>query len=88
MVWATFEESPAFAQLAHRLASALDIPLDHPPLPHVTLSRVKKGERVRLDKGAFPAVSELQLHVNSIALWESQLNPQGALYSVVQAWGL
>ena len=86
MIWAGFEESTQFIELATSVSKVLNVPLDHKPLPHMTLARVKRGYQVKVDTSLFPDISLYSWEVNSFGLWESVLNPQGSIYTVLQEW--
>ncbi len=88
MVWASFEQSSAFVELATAVSATINHPPDHAPLPHITLARVKRGYTVRLDESQFPPVSHLQWQVQSFGLWESVLTPGGSIYTVRKEWHL
>jgi 2'-5' RNA ligase len=88
MIWAGFEESNAFILLATQIAQIVGIPSDKPPLPHVTLARVKRNKKVKVDKNAFPAIHPLKLEVKKINLYESNLTPKGSVYTVLEQWYL
>lgn len=81
MLWAAFEQSLPFARLCYQVAQALDRVPDREPLPHVTLARTRKDFRGRIDAAQFPQVSTIEFPVTAFELWESQLLPQGAIYT-------
>jgi RNA 2',3'-cyclic 3'-phosphodiesterase len=88
MIWAAFEESKEFVALATQIAQIVGIPSDYPPLPHITLARVKRNKIVSVDKNALPAINHLRLAVKKINLYESNLTPQGSVYTVLREWVL
>jgi 2'-5' RNA ligase len=88
MIWAAFEDSPAFVELATRVSEVLNHPADHDPVPHVTLARVKRGLSVKAGGIEFPAVSSYTWQVEKIGLWASVLSPQGSAYTVLREWEL
>lgn len=88
MIWAAFERNDEFASFATQIAQILNIPPDHPPLPHITLCRVKRNKSVKVDKSIFPAISHLVLPVKKFRLYESNLTPQGSQYRVLEEWYL
>jgi 2'-5' RNA ligase len=88
MIWAAFEDSPAFVELATRVSEVVNHPADHAPLPHVTLARVKRGVSIKAGGIEFPVVSSYRWQVEKIGLWASVLSPQGSQYTVLREWGL
>lgn len=88
MFWATFEESPDFKELALRTSEITGVRLDHPPLPHITLARVRHGRKVKGLSGQFPSLRHLRFMVNSLGLWESRLTPDGPVYTRIKEWTL
>ena len=88
MIWAGFEESLAFTSLATQIAQIVGIPSDYPPLPHVTLARVKRNKKVKVNKNAFQPINHLKLAVKKFNLYESNLTPQGSVYTVLAQWNL
>lgn len=88
MIWAIFEESKAFRELAEQLSSKIEIPLDHPPKAHITLARVKKGSYLKIDTSLVPEIVNTEIIVNRIVLYESNLSSSGATYEVLKSWDL
>jgi 2'-5' RNA ligase len=88
MIWAAFEESKEFVSLATQIAQLVGISSDYPPLPHITLARVKQNKTARIDKNVFPAINHLKLAVKKINLYESNLTPQGSVYTILEQWHL
>ncbi|MDO1448624.1 RNA 2',3'-cyclic phosphodiesterase [Rhodocytophaga aerolata] len=88
MLWAGFAESQEFVRFATQLASLLNHPPDHSPLPHVTLARVRKGQKVKLHENQLPVFASHSWVVRSFGLWVSELNPAGAKYTILQEWEL
>lgn len=84
MVWARFERSAAFTQLANDIHDAVAefIPINpfhfRDPIPHITLARF----RANVDTHAM-VLPQLQLHgfvVNKCELWESVPAEEGVKY--------
>jgi 2'-5' RNA ligase len=88
MIWASFNQSPEFIDLVTRISAILHHPPDHAPLPHVTLARVKRGQSIKLPPSDMPSIATFQWQVHRFGLWESVLNPQGAVYTVLKEWEL
>jgi 2'-5' RNA ligase len=88
MVWAGFADSPEFVRFATQVATLLNHKPDHAPLPHVTLARVRKGQKVKLEEGQLPAITSHSWMVHSFGLWVSDLNPNGAEYAIMHEWRL
>jgi 2'-5' RNA ligase len=88
MIWASFEESPDFTELATRVSDILHHPSDHPPLPHVTLARARRGHSVKPDKDQLPIDASFSWQVQKFGLWESVLGPQGTTYTMLKEWKL
>ena len=88
MIWASFEESKEFVILATHMAQILNLPLSHPPLPHITLARTKRNKVVKLKDNSFPLAEPVILQVKKFGLYESNLTPQGPIYKVLNEWHL
>jgi 2'-5' RNA ligase len=88
MIWASFDESPEFAELAIKISTILHHIADHPPLPHVTLARVRRGHSVKTGKSGLPLAASFSWQVQTFGLWESVLSPQGAAYTLLKEWKL
>lgn len=88
MIWGAFENNEDFIDFATQIAQILNIHPDHPPLPHVTLARVKRNRSVKVDKNIFLRIGHMVLPVKKFRLYESNLTPQGAEYSVLEEWCL
>ncbi|HXV67780.1 MAG TPA: RNA 2',3'-cyclic phosphodiesterase [Nitrospira sp.] len=96
VLWVGPSESWEQSEDAERLAAlhqAVDgccrsfgVPPDHRPLsPHMTLARVKGGERsvgqALLRSGVLGSPLSLRLTVTSLVLMKSELRPTGSIYS-------
>ncbi|QHT67935.1 hypothetical protein GXP67_15455 [Rhodocytophaga rosea] len=57
-------------------------------MPHITLARVKRNKTVSVDKNVFPAINHLKIAVKKFNLYESNLTPQGSVYTVLGEWYL
>jgi 2'-5' RNA ligase len=88
--WDSLDEAKGVLELAARIDAACEkfaVPRDiHPWRPHLTLARVREGER---DAGRVLETSELTtrthdigiLHVDEISLMKSEMRPDGPLYT-------
>jgi 2'-5' RNA ligase len=85
MIWARYARHPAFLQLAARI-DAVYRPVQpwhqarRSPLPHLTLARLQAPPERPLpypEAGGRPG----RLPVRELILWESELRPQGAVYT-------
>jgi RNA 2',3'-cyclic 3'-phosphodiesterase len=88
MIWAGFEESSEFTILATQIAQIVNIPSEYPPLPHITLARVKRNKKLKVDKNIFPSIHHLKLAVKNFNLYESKLTPRGSVYTILEQWYL
>jgi 2'-5' RNA ligase len=88
MIWAGFQESNEFIILATQMAQILRLPLTHPPLPHITLARVKRNKVVKLRDSSFQLTNPMILQVKKVGLYESNLTPHGPVYKVLNEWHL
>ena len=84
-LWVGFRDESAAAKLARALRSELalaDVPFDEKPFrAHVTIARHVNLER----KGAIPGPGlAAPFRIETAALYESELDPQGARYRIVE----
>lgn len=84
MLWADFKQNPSFEKLAIKTALALTGEERH-QTAHVTLARIRKGYRLQLPE---VSLSNIQLPVSRVELWESKLSPKGAEYIVLEEFFL
>jgi RNA 2',3'-cyclic 3'-phosphodiesterase len=86
MIWLKFKKSSDFARLTLALShKLLDQDPDHPPKAHVTLARFKKAPKQKL---IFPEADLKTIPIDKIQLYQSELKPQGAEYTVLKSFGL
>ncbi|WMJ72155.1 RNA 2',3'-cyclic phosphodiesterase [Cytophagaceae bacterium ABcell3] len=80
MIWVRGEPSQAFVKLVRKVEMLTDGKEQRKPIPHITLSRIKKKpfERKNLPV-AFK--SSLTWKVEHIELWESKLSRENSLYT-------
>ena len=90
LVWARFEPDPVFEKLSRELTEQLSVESDPPkkPIPHVTLARFRKDKPAPKDLPDFASQLPLELHVNVIALFQSELASPHPVYSVLDAYPL
>lgn len=91
VVWLGIEANQALAALARRTEEAVTAlgyaPEDRPFRPHLTLGRVRQGRRAgNLEEAARAAASDppVPWRVESLALYESHLAPEGAVYRALR----
>ncbi len=88
MLWAAMEPNESFTRLAQHISQVLAIPLDHAPVPHVTVARTSRNSRYRLGAEPPPLITHLQVRVTGFELWESRLGPGGSKYHCLQRFVL
>ena len=90
LVWARFEPDTTFENLSRELTEKLSPtpPTDKKPIPHITLARFRKDKPAPKDLPVITTVQPMELHVNGIALWQSELASPHPVYSVLDAYPL
>ena len=90
LVWARFEQHDTFEKLSQELTEQLceEEPSKKKATPHVTLARFRKDKPAPKDLPVVRSEQELELHVNGIALWQSELGSPHPTYSVLEAYQL
>ncbi|MBC5993456.1 RNA 2',3'-cyclic phosphodiesterase [Pontibacter cellulosilyticus] len=90
LVWARFEQDPVFENLSQQLTEKLseEAAPAKKPIPHVTLARFRKDKPAPKDLPDFASQLPLELHVNVIALFQSELGTPHPIYSVLDAYPL
>ena len=92
MIWVRFQREDKFTELVSALRAGLGSFLDSQesrkdPVPHVTIARLKNFSH--LDKISMNArIGEQQLSIKELNLWESVLDPDGAIYTVKASYKL
>lgn len=84
MIWASFRRSEEFTQLMGKLEEKLaayltDRGARKAPIPHITIARLKNFthlEQINMDQSGID-----QLGIQKLVLWESVLDPTGAIYT-------
>jgi 2'-5' RNA ligase len=88
MVWALYEESPAFDRFYHGLErELLGKTAQGPVKPHVTLARFKEFSDYKnlvLEKTEFPQ----ELEMVRLNFYESILKPEGPVYRIIRSFDL
>jgi RNA 2',3'-cyclic 3'-phosphodiesterase len=87
MIWATFLHSPEFVNLATEASQILRLKKQK-PVPHITLARSQRHGQVSVENADFTSLNDLDILVDKIELWQSDLQAGGARYSLVNRWGL
>ncbi|QCR23242.1 RNA 2',3'-cyclic phosphodiesterase [Pontibacter sp. SGAir0037] len=90
LVWARFKPDATFEQLSTALTQALAKapPKQQKAIPHVTLARFRKDKPVPANLPHIIPDELLQLPVNTVALWQSELASPHPVYSVLESYPL
>lgn len=90
LVWARFEPDATFEQLSRELTEQLsaETPSRQKAVPHITLARFRKDKPAPNDLPVVSSEHPLDLHVNGIALWQSELASPHPVYTVLDAYPL
>lgn len=88
MIWATFLKKKAFVRLSKLLSNTLELELEHEPVPHITLARIKNLPMLPPDYAGYDEVDPFIVRVNRIELWESTLQPKSATYQSIGQFNL
>ncbi len=80
MIWATFRENIPFTDLSKEIHHLSGIPLTRPPLPHVTLGRIKTTDHSTIAHLTTLPVILPTLAVNKIIFYESLSTESGVKY--------
>jgi 2'-5' RNA ligase len=92
MIWAQFKEHPGFSSLHEQLHQYVNgknalHEFRKQLIPHITLARIKAAKpqnNLIFEKSDFPK----QIGISQINLWESKLNPSGAVYLLIRSFNL
>ncbi|MCS6991381.1 MAG: RNA 2',3'-cyclic phosphodiesterase [Chitinophagales bacterium] len=85
MIWLQGEPHDAFNHLVAAFRTQFPTGEQRPPLPHVTLARMKTLRRPPMP---LPAIKPIHVEVHEIHLWQSLTLPQGARYEPLHRWPL
>jgi len=86
MIWLEFIRSEAFEKLVMELRkSVLITQTSGKIIPHITLTRFKHDS---LTDRSWPIDPSLKLLCNKINLYESELTPEGPIYTVIRSFDL
>jgi len=85
MIWAQFEENPAFEKLSFQLREAFPTGEKRKPNPHATIARIKQLKRLPFE---LPAAKPFSFIADRLELWESKLNSEGSKYFLLKNWNL
>jgi RNA 2',3'-cyclic 3'-phosphodiesterase len=90
LVWARFAPNRAFEQLSLDLTQALapEPPKQQKAIPHITMARLRKDRPAPADLPTIAPEEPLQLHVQDIALWQSELASPHPVYTVIETFRL
>ncbi|MBF9253946.1 RNA 2',3'-cyclic phosphodiesterase [Pontibacter sp. 172403-2] len=90
LVWARFKPSLPFEQLSRQLTQAFSpVPVrEQKVIPHVTLARFRKNAPKPTGLPPVYASQPLQLTVDSVALWQSELASPHPVYTVLENYPL
>ncbi|NDK54618.1 RNA 2',3'-cyclic phosphodiesterase [Pontibacter fetidus] len=88
LIWARFEEHPAFAKLSRKLSEALapDEPNKLKPTPHITLARYRKNIGRPATTPAILPETTITLPVHTIGIWKSELASPHPVYSIIESY--
>lgn len=81
MIWTIFQESKPFEHLVQNACKALSLTPDRKPYAHITLARIKETRNYPADLPDHEAHTPMPMVVRAIELWESDLQPAGAVYN-------
>jgi 2'-5' RNA ligase len=84
-LWAQLESSLAFTELALGARRLIPNSESRPPLPHITIARIKQRRELPFD---LPALPPFRYRAEKIELLESILDQDGPHYSVLHHWNL
>lgn len=88
LVWAQFAEDKPFEKLVRAVTIGLGAKMQNQhPIPHVTLARLAKENPPR-NLPVKPAQQNLNLEINELSLWESELRQPHPRYSVLHQFPL
>jgi 2'-5' RNA ligase len=85
MIWAQFEDSPAFENLCLELRKSFPTDEKRKPLPHLTIARIKQLKKLPFD---LPSLNTFSFETDHLELWESHLDLDGAQYKMIESWNL
>jgi len=90
LVWARFKPSHPFEQLSRQLTLALSqVPVrEQKTIPHITLVRFRKDMPKPNNLPPVYPEQPLQLAVDSVALWQSELASPHPVYTVLENYPL
>ena len=86
LIWSRMAAHPTFTQLAKGVIRAVNGKADYPPLPHITVARIRNLNFLDERDLNFISPTITQLPVEHFELIQSELLPQGPRYTVVEAF--
>ncbi|MFD2245829.1 RNA 2',3'-cyclic phosphodiesterase [Pontibacter ruber] len=90
LVWARFRQSQPYEQLSQELTRVLapEPPKEQKAIPHVTVARFRKDKPAPKNLPVIVPDQEMQLPVDSISLWRSELKSPHPVYSILETFPL
>ncbi|TXK52070.1 RNA 2',3'-cyclic phosphodiesterase [Pontibacter qinzhouensis] len=90
LLWARFAQNSNFEELNRHLTQqlALQPPKQQNPVPHVTLARFRKDKPLPTALPTLLPETPVQLPVNAVALWQSELASPHPRYSILESYPL
>lgn len=89
VIWSGLQKgSREMAALAKELSMVLDIRPDKPFTPHITLGRVRTGQKFAVEPEKWSDFKTPEFQVDSFHCLESTLTPGGPIYSTVASFAL
>ncbi|GAB3193756.1 2'-5' RNA ligase [Pontibacter aydingkolensis] len=90
LVWARFEADNTYLELSRELAKKLSgaEPANQKVIPHITLARFRKDKPAPKDLPIVTSPHALELQIDGIALWQSELASPHPVYTVLDAYPL
>ena len=90
LVWARFARHERFEQLSYDLTQALAPapPKEQKAIPHITLARFRKDKPAPKGLPTLSASEPLQLEVDTVSLWHSELASPHPVYTVLDTYSL
>jgi len=86
MIWLEFIRSEPFEKLVNELSSSIfNIRNSSRIIPHITLTRFKQGS---LTDRSWSIDPKLKLKCSKINLYESELTPEGPIYTIIKSFDL
>jgi 2'-5' RNA ligase len=90
LIWARFANHTCYDELSKALTQALspEPPKKLQPIPHITLARFRKEPNAPKHLPVLTPDKKLQLEVNEVALWHSELASPHPIYTILETYPL